>query len=127
FAGKEQLALADMHANALAVDPASGNLWALRGTGRIDQGSLDVYDPKGEHLASYPHYGWDLSYDRKSRAFWLAEKNLLKLDLEGKVLFEERITEWCASSLAVNQSTGTVWVTTRHHSQALGQNALLAF
>jgi hypothetical protein len=127
FAGKELLSLPDIQASALAVDPATGHVWVLRSTGRIGGSSLEVYDRKGERQASHPHHGWDISYDRTSRTFWLAAEELIKVDPDGKTLVQKRITRWCSSSLAVDQRTGNVWVTTRKHPQAGGENALMAF
>jgi DNA-binding beta-propeller fold protein YncE len=117
----------NVHASALAIDPASGNVWVARGTGRIGQGSLDVYDPTGRRLVTHDHHGWDIAYDQKGKAFWLADTNLLKVSLLGRVVVQVPVAGWCASSLEVNQKTGSVWVATRHHSAALGKNALVGF
>jgi hypothetical protein len=116
-----------VQASALAVDPASGNVWVTRSTGRIGQGSLEVYSPLGRLLATHNCHGWDIVYDETSKAFWLAESSLLKVSLLGRVLVGVPVADWCASSLAVNQKTGAVWVATRHHSGRLGRNALVGF
>jgi hypothetical protein len=66
-------------------------------------------------------------YDEKAKAFWLADTDLVKVSLLGRVLARVPVAGWCASSLAVNHKTGAVWVATRHHSAGLGKNALVGF
>lgn len=111
--GKELLAVRDIQAVALAVDSATGNLWVARSTGRIGEGSTEVYDATGRRLATHDFRGFDISYDKKSKAFWLVEQQLLKVTLEGKVLVRKDIAKWCAVSVAVDQKTGAVWVLRR--------------
>jgi DNA-binding beta-propeller fold protein YncE len=120
--GKKQFAVQGVQASALAVDPATGNVWLTR-----SQGRLEVRSPAGRVLAQHEHPGWDIVYSGKDRCFWLVEKELLKVSLSGKVLARQTVTNWCASSLAVDLYTGAVWVTTRHHSGQLGRNALVGF
>jgi hypothetical protein len=126
--GKQLLAVKDVSASALAVDPATGNVWVLRSSGRIGAGSTEVRDGKGRLLAQYTFYGWDIAYDAKGKSFWLAEQDLLKVSLAGEVVVRKRgVAAWCSSSLAVNQKTGAVWVATRRYSRGNGVNALLGF
>jgi DNA-binding beta-propeller fold protein YncE len=125
--GKRLLALPGVPASALAVDPATGNVWVLRSTGSIGKGATEVYDLAGSRVAAYEFHGWDIAYDGKGKAFWLAEQQLLKVTPEGKVLFQKPIAQWCASSVAVDQKTGAVWVTTREYSARNGKNELLGF
>jgi hypothetical protein len=119
--------IAGVQGSALAVEPSTGHVWVVAGPGQIGDSHLDVYGEKRERLASYQVEGWDIAYDASSKAFWLVETELVKVDLEGKVLVREQAAEWCASSIAVNPKTGSVWVTTREHPDHGGQNALLAF
>jgi hypothetical protein len=128
LSGREQLNLSDVKASALAVDPSTGNVWVARSTGRIGEGCLEVFSKEGRSLKTYESVGWDLAYDPKGKVFWLAGKDLVKVSLEGKVLFQKQITTWCAASLAVNPKTGAVWVANREHTPAvLGKNELLGF
>src|SRR5262249_41782840 len=68
--GKELLVLKDIKPGAIALDPETGNLWAVRSTGQIDRGDLAVFSPAGKELAVHSVSGWDLAYDPKSKAFW---------------------------------------------------------
>jgi DNA-binding beta-propeller fold protein YncE len=123
--GKELLAIKDVKPTAIAVDPDTGNLWVLRTAGPID---VAVFDMKGKPIATHVAAGFDLAYDRKSKAFWVAGKDLTKLSAaDGKQLAQTPISTWSASSLAVHQDTGRVWVGVRQHAQVAGSsNQLLA-
>jgi hypothetical protein len=66
-------------------------------------------------------------YDEKGKAFWLAARDLVKVSLLGRELVRVRVADLWASSLAVNQKTGAVWVATRQYSDSWGKNALLGF
>jgi hypothetical protein len=126
--GQQLRAVANANASAVAVDPDTGNVWALRGPERFPgTGKTDVYGPAGARLATHDFHGWDIVYDPKGKAFWAAQQELLKVSLAGRVLTRRPLTNWNSSSLAVNACTGDVWVTTRHHSGRLGRDALLGF
>jgi DNA-binding beta-propeller fold protein YncE len=125
--GRQLGAFRDIKASALAHDPATGHLWVLRSTGAIGGGSTEVLDQAGRSAGSYNCHGWDIAYDGRGKAFWLADRQLTKISTAGKVLLQKPITDWCASSLAVDQRTGAVWVATREHSARLGKNELLGF
>ena len=127
--GKELLTIKDIEASAMAVHPETGNLWVTVTKGTIQGERTDVFDPQGHRLTTYPASGYDIAYDPKANAFWIAGPNLAKIDAAtGKVLLAKQITTWCASSLDVYAKTGTVWVTVRRHEQVLGSaNQLLAF
>jgi DNA-binding beta-propeller fold protein YncE len=127
MAGKEVLSLPNVKASAIAVDPSTHHLWVATSTGRIGQGSIEVYDPRGKQVATNDAYGFDLAYDPKGKAFWSAGTDLVKLSPAGNVLIQKNITGWCSSSLAVDAKSGMVWVLTRKHPQAGGKDALLAF
>jgi DNA-binding beta-propeller fold protein YncE len=123
--GKEQLVIRDVNASALAVDPATGNVWVAAQTNRVRQ--LDVYDAAGKRLKSHDVSAYDLAYDAKSKAMWAVEKYLRKLSLDGKTLVRKHVADWFAVSVAVNNSTGDVWTVSRRYSDKLGANALLGF
>ncbi|MFO0846418.1 MAG: hypothetical protein U0797_29295 [Gemmataceae bacterium] len=129
LAGKETLTIDSVHGSAIAVDPATGNVWLLAGGGRIGQGDTVVYNDKGSQVASHPVTGWDLAYDPRAKAFWIADRKLTKLTAAtGAVVFTADITTWCASSLDVDPRTGEAWVAVREHSQvANSRNRLLKF
>jgi DNA-binding beta-propeller fold protein YncE len=126
--GKELLVVKDIKPGAIALDPDTGNLWAIRSTGQIHGNDLVVLSPAGKELAVHKVSGWDLAYDAKSKAFWLAAKDLVKVSLEGKELVRKNVSTWCSSCLAVHPDTGRVWVAAREHPQVAGsRNEVLSF
>ncbi len=123
FAGKENLTIPEVHGSALAVDPETGNVWALIGDGSIGKGKVAVYDSTGKDVASYDVSGWDIAYDRKSKAFWIVEKNLTKVNAaDGQILCSVEVATWCASSVDVDSRSGSVWVAVRKHSEVAGSS-----
>lgn len=128
MAGKEVLKVKNIKANSAAVDPATGNLWVLTSNGTIYGDKTIVLSPDGKELASHDFSGFDIVFDPKSKAFWIASKTLLKVDTAGKKLVEQNLTAWCCASLDVNPTTGQVWVGVREHPDVAGsRNELLSF
>jgi hypothetical protein len=127
LSGKERLSIENVQANALAVDPATSNVWILRSTGSINSGELEVLDSVGGLLVTFKNAAYDLALDGKDKALWLAGENLTKISLAGDVLVHKKISGWCSSSIAVDPGNGLIWVTTRQHGQGGGQNELLGF
>jgi hypothetical protein len=129
LAGKEALTIPEVNGSAIAVDSETGNIWVLAGEGSIGTGKTIVYDDKGKAVASYDISGWDIAYDPKAMAFWIAERKLTKITAgTGEVVFSVDVSNWCASSVDVDLSTGTAWVAVREHSQVTGSsNQLLKF
>lgn len=127
--GKQLLAVEDVRASALAIDLATGNAWVLASSGTIMGESTIVFSPDGKRLAEYPFSGFDIAYDSKSKSFWIAATRLLKVSADaGKVSVDRVIADFCASSVAVHQSTGKVWVAVRKHPDvAASKSELLAF
>ena len=129
LAGKETLAIRGVGSSAIAVDPETGNVWALVGEGAIGDGRTVVYDDRGREVASYDIPGWDIAYDRKARAFWIAERKLTKITAaKGDVILSADVSTWCASSVDVDPRSGAAWVTVREHRGVAGSsNRLLKF
>lgn len=127
--GKELLVIPNVRTDAIAIDPETGNLWVILSNGRIHGDETVVYDPQGIRLATHKVSGFDIAYDRKEKAFWLAGGKLTKIDARsGQILVNKPITTWSASSLAVHSKTGTVWVALRQHPQVRDStNELVAF
>lgn len=127
--GKELLAIRDVKASAIAVDPETGNLWVLTTKGTIYGEKTVVYGPDGKELARHDVSGWDIVYDPKGESFWIAGQKLIKVAAKsGKVALSKAITTWCASCLSVHPATGKVWVAVREHPQVAGsKNQLLGF
>jgi hypothetical protein len=127
--GKQLLTVEGLKASALAVDPASGNVWVLTSNGDIHGEGLVTFDGAAKRLAEYPVSGFDIAYDGKSKSFWIASSNLLKVRVaDGKVLLDRPIAEWCASCIAIHQTSGKVWVGVRKHTDvAASKSELLAF
>jgi DNA-binding beta-propeller fold protein YncE len=113
--GKETLAIPGVEGSAIAVDPDTGNVWAVV-CRVIGQGKVIVFDDKGQEIGSYNVSGWDIVYDPKARAFWVADSKLSKIDPAKKeILFTVPVSTWCASSLDVDARSGCVWVAVRNH------------
>jgi DNA-binding beta-propeller fold protein YncE len=129
LAGKETLTIPGVSGSAIAVDPETGNVWALANEGQIGKGKTVVYDEKGKEVATFDISGWDIAYDRKAKAFWIAEKKLTKLTpANGEVVWSVDISTWCASSVDVDPRSGAAWVAVREHPDVAGSaNRLLKF
>ena len=127
--GRETLCVKDVSGSAVAVDAATGNVWALVGPGQIGKGHIAVFDGDGKEVATYAVSGWDMVYDPKAKAFWVADTKLTKLDAAtGKVLFAVDVSTWCAASLDVDPVTGCAWVAVRDHPDVRqSKNRLLRF
>ncbi len=112
--GKELLAVPDVKAAALAVDPATGNVWATRSfhiPGKADGGSTSVRSPEGKVLATHPVPGQDIAFDPKNKSMCVVGQEMIRLSLDGNVRARGRVTgsDHC---LAVCPLTGNVWVAT---------------
>lgn len=128
-AGKVTLTIEEAYGSAIAVDPETGHLWALLGDGRIVNTKVAVYDGKGKVVTTHDISGADIVYDRKAKAFWIADKNLKKVNAaKGKVLFSTEISTWGAATVDVDPSSGVAWVAVRRHPQVVNSsNRLLKF
>ncbi len=128
YSGKEMLCIEGVSGSAIAIDPETGNVWAVVGP-QNGRSKTVVYDDKGKEVDSYDVSGWDIVYDRKSKAFLIAEKKLTKLSAaKGEVLFTVDVSTWCSSSLDVDPKTGAVWVAVREYQKGDGSsNQLLKF
>lgn len=126
--GKETLTINGVAGSAIAIDPETGNVWALVGD-NIGQCKTVVYTDKGQLLDTHDISGWDIVYDRRSKAFWIAEKTLTKVTADkGEVLFSIDISTWSASSVDVDPRDGAAWVAVRAHGQVRGSsNRLIKF
>jgi beta-lactamase regulating signal transducer with metallopeptidase domain/thiol-disulfide isomerase/thioredoxin len=100
-------------ADALAVDPVTGNVWCSGG--RLDEGATVVLDERGREVAAFPLRAVDLQFDPHSDCFWMVGYRILKVNREGNVLFEKPVEGWCSPSLAVHPANGSVWFIERDH------------
>jgi hypothetical protein len=127
--GKQLLTVERVKASSLAVDPRNGNVWVLTSDGSMYGEGLVVLDSAGKRLAEHPVSGFDIAYDGKSKSFWIASNRLVKVAAaNGRVTFNQPITEWCASCIAVHQPSGKVWVAVRQHPNvAASKSDLLVF
>ena len=101
-------------ADALAVDPRTGNLWCSGG-GDLVNGETVVLDPEGKEVESFPVRGIDLAYDPKTDGFWLVGYGITKLSRAGEVLFHKPRDGWACVSVAANPGDGSVWICERDH------------
>jgi DNA-binding beta-propeller fold protein YncE len=114
--GKELLTVNNVQASAAAVDPTTGNLWVLTSQGTINSERSVVLDGRGRQVAAYDVKGFDIAYDMKGKAFWVAGKTLTKVSAaDGTILAALPVAVWCASSVDVHPTTGQVWVAVRDH------------
>jgi hypothetical protein len=126
--GKETLSVDGVKGSAVAVDPDTGNVWALTSKAGIGTGKTVVYDPDGKLVATHDVSGWDIAYDPKGKAFWIADNKLTKITVKGEVVFTTKISTYCASSVDVDPNTGAGWVAVRNDPQINGStNELLKF
>ena len=119
--GKVILEKEDMKPNALAVDTKTGNVWVLTSEGTIYGKSLIELNPSGQKIQDWDHKGFDIAYSEKDDCFWLVGKKVLKLDKDGKTIFEwPEEFAWVAVSVSINNRDGSAWVMERRHSQVEG-------
>jgi DNA-binding beta-propeller fold protein YncE len=114
LAGKEMLTIPGVDGSAIAVDPQTGNVWTVVGRSRFRMGKTVVYDNTGREVASYDISGRDIAYDRKAKAFWIAEKQLTKIiAATGEVVWSVAVSKGSASSMDIDPSSGAAWVCDR--------------
>jgi thiol-disulfide isomerase/thioredoxin len=104
----------NINADALAVDPRTGNLWCSVG-GDLAHGETVVLDGVGREIASFPVRGIDLAYDPHTDGFWLVGYGIWKLSREGEVLFHKPHEGWACVSVAPDSRDGSVWIAEREH------------
>jgi DNA-binding beta-propeller fold protein YncE len=126
--GKEVLAK-DLKATAMTLDPETGNLWVVHSGVRGNDGKVVVLDPAGKELAAHSAKGFDLAYDAKGKAVWVAGSELVKISVkDGKELIRKKVSTWNSSCLNVHPETGRVWVGVRQHPDVAGsRNEVLSF
>lgn len=111
FAGNLTLTIPNVNATALAVDVDSGNIWAIVGRGQIGKNFIAIFDGNGKEIATIGMSAWDIVYNRKEKAIWIADKKLSKIDaLKREVLFSLDVAKWCVRSIDVDNMNGGVWV-----------------
>jgi hypothetical protein len=112
--GRKLWRIDDIQADALAVDPRTGNVWCSGGRDLVN-GETVVLDPEGKELTSFPVRGIDIAYDPLTDGFWLVGYGITKLSREGKVLFHKPREGWACVAVAVNGKDGSVWIVERAH------------
>ncbi len=116
FHGRKLWQVARINADALAVDPRTGNLWCSVGENLV-HGETVVLNADGQEVASFPFRGIDIAYDPHTDGFWLVGYGITKLSREGKVLFQKPKEGWAYASVAPNPRDGSVWIVERAHPQ----------
>jgi hypothetical protein len=114
FQGETLWRVDNLPADALAVDPKTGNIWCSGG-GDLAHGETVVLDPTGREVDSFPERGIDLVYDPHTDAFWLVGYGVWKLSREGTALFHKPHEGWACVSVAADPRDGSVWVCEREH------------
>lgn len=125
--GKLLSATPGVNGNAVAVESKTGRAWVVRSksTGRED--ALRVFDPAGKLVAEHAVGGYDIAYDGRGKAFWLGGRELVKVALDGKVLFRRPFEGWGVVSVTVDARRGTVWAVSRQMHGRRGENRVFAF
>jgi RNA polymerase sigma factor (sigma-70 family) len=102
----------------LAIDPKTGNAWMLSGGYTIYEGDLLVIDPTSKLLNKWRIHGQDIAYSPADDCFWVAAQTAQKISRDGKVIAESQLRfAFRASSLAVNQKDGSVWICEAGHPE----------
>ena len=114
FHGRKLWQVAQIRADALAVDSRTGNLWCSVGTD-LAHGETVVLDTTGREVTTFPFRGIDIAYDSQTDSFWLVGYGITKLSREGKVLFRKPQEGWAYVSVAANPRDGSVWIVERAH------------
>jgi hypothetical protein len=126
--GKETLSIAVAHVSAVAVDPDTGNVWAAVDNGQLGTGKVAVFDPDGKAVATHDVPGWDIVYDRKAKAFWVAGQKLTKLSADtGEVLASVAVCDYSVSSVDADPKNGGVWVAASSYTNKVNRYWLLKF
>jgi serine/threonine protein kinase len=112
--GSVTLTIDNVEGTAIAVDLETGNVWALVGKGWLGTGKTVVYDQQGKRIATHSVSGWDIAYDGKAKAFWIASPKIIKISASsGEVLHSAQLSGWTASSVDVDPNSGAAWVAVR--------------
>ncbi|MBW3600308.1 MAG: hypothetical protein KY475_23950, partial [Planctomycetes bacterium] len=104
----------NVDADVLTVDSKTGHIWCSGG-GTLNQGETVVLDANGREVAAHPYRAIDMAYDPHTDCFWLVGYDILKIDRQGKVLFQRPVNGWCCPSVSVNPTNGHVWFIERDH------------
>ncbi len=130
YTGRVTATIDTLDASAVAVDPKTGNLWVLANTGFIGSGRIAVYGPDAKYIATHAVVGWDIAYDAKAEAFWVAAQSLTKIAAaDGKILSTTSLHTYSATSIDADPTTDSLWVAVCNHPDLpnSGTNRLLKF
>ena len=114
--GKLNFEKPDIRAMSIALDPKTGNLWASCGNGTIYGGNILVFNPQGEQISKWDIQANNLAYSAHDDCFWAVGKGLQKIDRQGRIVLTGNFeAPWVATSAAVNDVDGSVWITEGRH------------
>lgn len=116
--GRVLFQVEDVGVYALAVDPKSGNLWCLGGSGVAPHPTI-VLDPRGARIAEYEVNGFDIAYSPFDETFWIADDDVTKIDRRGETIavHPKEAGAWTRVSVAPDPRDGGVWVAERNHPE----------
>ncbi len=122
--GRKLWRVENIHADALAVDPKTGNVWCSGGLNLVN-GETVVLNADGNEVESFPVRGIDLAYDPATDGFWLVGYGVSKLSRKGDMLFHKPREGWACVSVSVNPTDGSIWIVEREHpDEAHSKNRL---
>ncbi len=103
-----------MTANAVAIDPSTGNAWVLVAE------HIKVISPSGEIVAQYNIRGSDITYSQHDKRFWIVGKDVYQIDTHGNITGQiiDKIP-WTAASVSIDQDNGNAWIIIREHCQVV--------
>lgn len=101
-------------ANSVAVDEATGNVWASLNSG--EEAATVAFDGLGREMASMPLAGMDIACAPRATAFWIVGDKFQKVDTSQKTLFSKPLNGGFGVSVAVNPRDGSVWIAERDYS-----------
>lgn len=109
--GSELFTIDDPGAVALAVDPKTGEIWCLYDEDSNLNGETAVYDSSGIRMATHLFGGCAISHNRYDGTFWIAGKEILKVDRKGYEHAKGPARPgWLWFSVAPHHPDGSVWV-----------------
>ncbi|UCG59338.1 MAG: M56 family metallopeptidase [Phycisphaerales bacterium] len=112
--GKRLDRFEEIWACALAVEPESGNVWALRRKGK---GQIWIVSPGGTTLAKYDIPGEDIVYSPYDKSFWVVGREVYKISRGGKTVGRIGNVGYMATSVSVDKRNGDAWTVIMYHPQ----------
>ena len=102
-----------MPLHAVCLDPKTGHIWGTFSIGAAplyEYGLTQVFDTRGNQVATLPLGGVDIAYDSRGDGFWLVNSAIVRLSREGKTLFRIPSKNAAFHQLSIDPRDGSAWV-----------------